>query len=447
VDPRTTSRRSFLSLAIGAPLAATALAACGSDGPSGSGGGGGAAKTVGNYWYLSVDPQETIRRNSVDRFNKANPETGLKGEAFQNDAYKEKIKAAIGAGQAPTVIFGWGGGGLESYVKAGQVEDLTSWFDENSAVKDKLFEASFAAATVDGKIYAMPAEVVQPLFIFYDKRSFEKAGVDVPQSWEDIKASIPKFKAAGIAPFSLGGQSRWTNMMWLEFMFDRLGGTKVFDAVYAGTPNAWSDPTALKALTEIQDFVKAGGFVEGFSSITADSNADQALLFTGKAAMMLHGAWTYGSMKEQGGDFVSGGHIGYINFPPVEGGTGDPSATYGNPGQYYSISSKATPEAKEAAKKFFATQVLSEEEQKEWISAGQVPIVNGSDKLFEGSPDKEYLDFVYGIASNASTFSQSWDQALSPATAEVLLDNIAKLFQLQISPQQWIDNMNATIGK
>jgi raffinose/stachyose/melibiose transport system substrate-binding protein len=163
--------------------------------------------------------------------------------------------------------------------------------------------------------------------------------------------------------------------------------------------------------------------------------------------MMLHGAWTYGSMKEQGGDFVSGGHLGFFNFPPVAGGTGDPSAQYGNPGQYYSISSKATPEAKEAAKKFFKTQVLSEAEQKEWIDAGQVPIVNGSDKLFEGSPDKEYLDFVYKTASEAKTFSQSWDQALSPATAEVLLDNIAKLFQLQITPQQWIDNMNKTIGK
>ena len=47
----------------------------------------------------------------------------------------------------------------------------------------------------------------------------------------------------------------------------------------------------------MQNLVKANGFVKGFSSITADSNADQALLYTGKAAMMLHGSWTYGNMK------------------------------------------------------------------------------------------------------------------------------------------------------
>ncbi|GAA4471471.1 hypothetical protein [Phytohabitans houttuyneae] len=49
-----------------------------------------------------------------------------------------------------------------------------------------------------------------------------------------------------------------------------------------------------------------------FSSVTADSNADQALLTTGKAAMMVHGTWTYGSMAGEGGDFASGGHLGYM---------------------------------------------------------------------------------------------------------------------------------------
>jgi raffinose/stachyose/melibiose transport system substrate-binding protein len=35
---------------------------------------------------------------------------------------------------------------------------------------------------------------------------------------------------------------------------------------------------------------------------------------------------------------------------------------------------------------------------------------------------------------------------LPPTAAEVLLDNIAKLFQLSISPQQYADNMNKVIG-
>jgi raffinose/stachyose/melibiose transport system substrate-binding protein len=439
------SRRNFLGLA--GTAAGLALAGCGSAGPSDTGGGGGGGAGAATYWFLTGAPGEQIRQASVDRFNKANPDTQITATTFQNDAYKTKIKTAIGAGQAPTIIWGWGGGGLRSYVKAGQVDDLTSWFTENAAVKDRLFPSSYGAATIDGKIYAMPAETVQPIVLFYNKTVFEKVGAQPPQSWGDIMSLVPKFNDAGVAPISLGGQSRWTNMMWLEFLFDRIGGPEVFQAVFDGEKGAWSNPAAIEGLTKAQELIKANGFVKGFSSITADSNADQALLYTGKAAMMLHGTWTYGSMAQDGGDFVSGGHLGYMNFPPVEGGKGDTADTVGNPGQYLSISSKATSEEKETAKKFFSTAVLSDAEVKEWIDAGAVPIVKGTDSQLGSSKDAEFLKFVYDIASNAKVFAQSWDQALSPTAAERLLDNIAKLFQLSISPQQFASNMNQVIGQ
>ena len=429
---------------MGVPLAA-ALTACGSSGPSSStaSGSAGAAGSGASYWYLTGQPGEGIRKGAVDRFNAANSSTQIAQTAFQNDAYKTKIKTAIGAGQAPTIIWGWGGGGLKSYVDASQVEDLTSWFDENTAVKDKLFPGSFGAATVGGKIYAMPCETVQPIVLYYNKSVFEKVGVQPPQSWDDIMALVPKFNDQGIAPFSLGGQSRWTNMMWLEFLFDRIGGPEVFQAAFEGQKDAWSNPDAITALTKMQDLVKANGFIKGFSSITADSNADQALLYTGKAAMMLHGAWTYGSMKSDGGDFVKGGNLGWMNFPPVAGGKGDPSNTVGNPGQYLSISSKATDAEKETAKKFFTTGVLDDTEVKAWIDTGSIPIVKGADANIGGSEDAEWLKFLYGVSSGAKVFAQSWDQALPPSAAETLLDNIAKLFQLSITPEEFATNLNA----
>jgi raffinose/stachyose/melibiose transport system substrate-binding protein len=258
---------------------------------------------------------------------------------------------------------------------------------------------------------------------------------------------VPKFNAQGIAPFSLGGQSRWTNMMWLEFLFDRLGGSEVFQAVFDGEKDAWSNPVALKGLSMAQDLVKANGFIKGFSSITADSNADQALLYRGKAAMMLHGSWSYGIQVANGGKFVPDGNLGWMNFPPIDGGKGDPSNTVGNPGQYLSISSKASAEQKDTAKKFFTTAVLSAEENKEWIDTGQVPIVKGTESQLAASKDADFLKFVYDVSSNAKVFAQSWDQALSPTAAETLLDNISKLFQLNISPQQFADNMNKVIGQ
>jgi raffinose/stachyose/melibiose transport system substrate-binding protein len=435
-------RRNFLTLSAGLGAGAT-LAACGTSGPAGS---GTAKAGEASYWFLSGPPGESVRTGAVDRFNKANPNGQIKINTFQNDAYKDKLKTALGAGQPPTIIWGWGGGGLKSYVDAGQVDDLTDWFGQNAAVKDRLFPSSFGPATINGKIYAMPAETVQPIVLFYNKEVFANAGLTPPQSWGEIMDLVPKFNAKGIAPFSLGGQSRWTNMMWLEFLFDRIGGQTVFGDVFDGKANAWSNPAAIDALTKIQDLIKADGFVKGFSSITADSNADQALLYKGKAAMMVHGSWSYGIIKEQGGSFIADGKLGYMNFPGVDGGKGNPEDTVGNAGQYLSISAKASAEQKDIAKKFFAS-LLDDTEQTDWIKTGGVPIIKGADSKLASSPDADFLKFVYGVASNAKVFAQSWDQALSPTAAETLLDNISKLFTQSIGPQQFADNMNAVIGK
>src|SRR5690242_19821658 len=448
VDHRTISRRGFLNLGAGAGAAA-ALAACGSSGPSGGGSSGGnAGAGSATYWFLTGQPQQGIREDTVKRFNAANPNGKISFTEFQNDAYKTKIKTALGAGQGPTIIWGWGDGGLKSYVEANQVEDLTSWFQQNPQQKERRFASSFKAATVNGKIYALPAEVVTPIVLYYNKRVFDKVGAQPPQSWADIMSLVDKFNSAKVAPFSLGGQSRWTNMMWLEFLLDRIGGSQVFQNVFDGKKDAWSDPAVTDMLNKVVELVKANGFVKGFSSITADSNADQALFYTGKAAMMLHGSWTYGSMKSSGGDFVTGGHLGYMNFPKVSAADkGDPSDTVGNPGAYLSISSKATDAQKEIARKFFGSTLLDDTEIKKWIGIGNVPIVKGADAGFGSGQDADFLKFLYDVSSKAKNFAQSWDQALSPTAAEVLLDNIAKLFQLQVTPEQWVTNMNQVIGK
>src|SRR5215217_2269730 len=133
-----TSRRSFLALAALTPFAVAATTACGTSGPGASSSSGGAS-----MWYLSGEPNQTTMQKAADAFSSANPNDKITVTYFQNDAYKTKIKTASGAG-------------LKTYAEANQVDDLTSWFDENPDLKKKFFPASFGAATVNGKIYAIP---------------------------------------------------------------------------------------------------------------------------------------------------------------------------------------------------------------------------------------------------------------------------------------------------
>ncbi|NUP58416.1 MAG: extracellular solute-binding protein [Pseudarthrobacter sp.] len=437
-----TSRRSFLALAVLTPFAVAATSACGTSGPGASSSNGGAS-----MWFLSGEPNQTNMQKAVDTFNQANPDNKIAITFFQNDAYKTKIKTAIGANQAPTIIYNWGGGTLKTYAEANQVEDLTSWLESEPDLKKKFFPSTFSAATVNGKIYALPNMYVGPIVLFYNKELFQKAGAQPPKSWDDLMALTKTFNSMGVAPISLGGQSRWTSMMWLEYLLDRIGGPDVFKAIFDGKPNAWLDPAVIETGTKIQELVSADGFIKGFSSITADSNADQALLYTGKAAMMLHGSWTYGPMKRDGKNFVQDGKLGFVQFPSVPGGKGDPKNGVGNPANYQSISAKASDKEKESAKKFLKDGILTDAMIDAYINSGSVPIVNGIESKLNTSPDKDFLNFVYDLAKNAPSFQQSWDQALSPTAAEALLNNIDQLFLKSITPQQFAENMNGTLGK
>jgi raffinose/stachyose/melibiose transport system substrate-binding protein len=280
--------------------------------------------------------------------------------------------------------------------------------------------------------------------MYYNKTLFEKAGAQPPATWDDLMNLVNVFNQQGVAPFSLGGQSKWTSMMWLEYLFDRIGGPEVFDAIYANKPDAWSDPAVIESCTKVQELVKANGFVKGFSSIAADTNADLALLFTGKAAMMLHGAWAYATMKSTAAKFVSSG-LGYGTFPTVAGGKGDPKNTVGNPTNYFSISSKATEEEKTVAKAYFTDGMFTDAVVDAFIQSGGVPVVKSAQPKLASSPDGPFQQFVFDMTAQAPNFQQSWDQALSPAQAERLLNNIDQLFLLKITPEQFATAMNATI--
>src|SRR4249919_1994679 len=99
--PRT-SRRTFLGLAAGSTLGAFGLSACGTSGPAQPGGaasGGsasGGATGTASMWSLTGQPNQGIRQNSVDAFNKLGKGT-VKVTFFQNDPYKTKIRTAVGA--------------------------------------------------------------------------------------------------------------------------------------------------------------------------------------------------------------------------------------------------------------------------------------------------------------------------------------------------------------
>ena len=420
------------AIAMGASLA---LSACGGAKPGGGAGGSASA------WAVTGGTHEQIWRTSFDNWNEAHADAQINVEWFANDAYKEKVRTAIGSNNAPTLIFGWGGATLKDYVSSGKVVDIT---DATQQTVAKVIPSIAEGGKVDGKVYGVPNVGTQPVVLYYNKQLFDQAGVAVPTTYDELLAAVDTFKAQGTIPIALAGASKWTNMMWLEYLLDRNGGSEVFNRIAEGQAGAWSDPAVETTLTQVQDLVRAGAFGDAFGSVVADNNADVALVHTGKAAMLLQGSWAYGTFLTDSPDFVKAGNLGFAAFPTVAGGVGDPSAVVGNQSNFWSVSASASPDAQTAAKDYLA-DLFTDEYVKSIVDGGDIPPTIDAQKFIKGTEQEEFVGFGYDLVLDSSNFQLSWDQELDSATSQALLDNIQQLFALSMTPQQFIDSMNATI--
>lgn len=430
------TRRHALGGLLATGLAAT-LAACG--GGRRPGGASGDGATV---WFLTGG-SETTMRESFDRWNSAHPDEQITYEVFANDAYKEKIRTAVGAGNAPTLLYSWAGGTLADYVSNDQVIDLT---ELTAAVQERIIPSLLEVGKVDGKVYALPNNNTQPVLIYFNKKVLTAAGVEPPTTWDELMDLIPVLKAAGYIPFAEAGASQWPYLMWIQYLTDRIGGPEVFNRVLAGEPDAWSDPAFTEALTKIQDMVTAGGLGDTYGSVDADSNADLALVHTGKAAMVLQGSWVYSTFLADAPDMVSSGDLGYTTFPTVAGGKGDPSNVTGNPANFWSVTASATDADRKTAVAYLNEEMFSQPYIATCVKQGLIPGALNAEEAIKGSEFEEYLTFGYNLTKDAGHFQMSWDQALPPAQAQELLTNLSQIFLLQLTPEEFVKKMNATLS-
>lgn len=435
------SRRTFLQVTGGAALSTT-LAGCFGSGSSPTS--NGSSSTSITIWDIRTGSEQQVVQSLASAFNSGHSNIHAVVDFFQNDPYKQKLQVAMGAHNPPDIFFGWGGGVLKSYIDANDVYDMTPDLNADSSWKGRFLPAVMSGVTFNGEIYGVPNSGMQPVMFFYNKAIFDKYHLTPPQTWSELLSAITTLKKNNVIPIALAGGSKWPYLMYEEYLVDRYGGPGAFDAVIANQANSWSQDAFVKANTAIQQLVNMGAFGSSYASVIADTNQDAALVYTGKAAMMLQGNWNFPVFQTNSPQFVSSGTLGWFLFPAVEGGAGNPADIAGNPCNYYSISKAA--KSPQDCVAYLKSAVLGTDNVQKLIALGDVPPVQGIASQLASAPNSEWLQFNYNIVQNAPHYQLSWDQALAPSPANALLTNLDQLFLKQISPQQFSTNMNATLG-
>ncbi len=423
--PQRLPRRSFLGL-IGAAGATAGLGgtltACGTDATSTGGGGS------FQVWVLQEEAQNVAHQGAIDRFNK-NSSVKARLVPSPNDGYTDKLHVSMGSSNKPDVFYNWGGGSIRTYARDDLLVDLTPYFDKDKSWKDKFLPSVLDAGTIDGKYYGVPARGMQPIILFYNKAVFKDLGVEPPKTWAELLTIVDRAKAGGIIPFALAGGDAWTELVWPEYLVDRIGGPDVFNNIAAGKKDAWKDPAITKAVDMIRDLVQRGGFGDSFASVRWDGAGASTLIAQGKAAMHLMGSWEYTNQVTDQPEYAKTNQ-GFTDFPVVDGGKGDPKAIVGNPTNYFSVSKSSKNVA--ACVDFLKEEMASTAYVDAWLKAGDVPAVTGLEAQMDKAVDPKFAKLVYEMVTQAPTFQLSWDQAVEKAQAQPMLDALQKVFLGQL---------------
>ena len=230
-------------------------------------------------------------------FERLNPNTpfinaSVAGAAGVNA--KGVLVSRMQAGNLPHTFQAHAGEELSSYVKAGQIEDVS--FLYKSEGWDKIFPKDLIKTlTTNGKIYSVPVNIHRSNVLWWNPAAAKKAGITkAPATLDAMIADMAKFKKAGIDGIALAGNGDWAIAHLFDYVLLASMGPDKFDGLWKGTTK-WNGPEVKKAIGQFSKVLSYGN-----SSKSLDWPDAGKLVTTGKAGFFIMGDWASSQWQSEG---------------------------------------------------------------------------------------------------------------------------------------------------
>jgi raffinose/stachyose/melibiose transport system substrate-binding protein len=361
---------------------------------------------------------------AIDRFMKAHPDIKVKAVGYSNDGYKTKIKVALGTPNGPDIFHTWGGGEFSTYVKAGQVQDISSLVTK-AGLDKSIGKGVLAAGQVNDVQYALPV-AVEASMVWYRTDVFQKLNLTPPKTWAEFLTVIKTLKDAGYIPIAMANKTMWPGgHWWSEVTTQTCGPDFVTKISSPGSGLKFTDPCIIEAGKRIQELVKAGAFNKGFNGLDYDSGESRTLFWSGKAAMNHMGSWTIDSAKKESPAMLK--NMNFFPLPQLPIAKGTSAMMSGGIAPQYAISksSKNMTAAEE-----LLIMMTDEKAGQDAANAGRIPVI-------AGTQIPEPLTQAVATAIAAAPNLIAWpDQFLPPELSSEMLTTTQSLFGLSMTPEQ-----------
>jgi arabinogalactan oligomer/maltooligosaccharide transport system substrate-binding protein len=309
-------RRTTAGIA-GIAALALALSACGNESASSTEGDSSGSSDPNSlsaelvWWDTSnTDTEIPVYDELIEKFNEEYPDVTIDHQAVPFADAQAKFKTAADSGSgAPDILraeVAW----TPEFASLGHLYAL----DGTELLEDDDFlETPMSSNVYEGQTYGVP-QVTDTLGLMYNKELLEKAGVEVPTTWDELAEIAPAIKAkTGADAIALGSGGYYL----LPFIYGEGG-----DLVDVEQQKILIDsPENAKGFETAQSLVQNGASVK---PVANDADATVQTLFQeGRVAMMINGPWTV-SAVEAAPDFGGLENLGIAAVPGGSAGQGAP---------------------------------------------------------------------------------------------------------------------------
>lgn len=350
-------------------------------------------------------------------FANAFPNVELVQDICDNETYKKKIKVLMATDELPDIMFGYGAGFSEIYAEKGKVLFLNDYLNdfykehinmdlqESFMYEDQLYGICFSSWT--GILYC-------------NKTLFQKAGVEIPQTYEELLNVCEKFREKSIEPVACGMMNKWQGQQWINNFTIQLAGADLYNDMAQGKISM-NNEFLRNAAQLTENLVQSGVFCRDIYQLTSGEAEEKFL--DGNAAMIYIGSWFTNSALERLGDQVE------VAKMPVIPGAIDTKDFHGGGSNGWMVSADTEyPELCTEIVAWLAYQLGCYQPQNTTF------FIDEKDKKVDISTlDKKIME-IYQDKENGGV---AWDTLMKPENADTWLDMCSKLFEGTINGREF----------
>ena len=289
----TGKRYRWLVLALLVGVLAAVAAGCGGDDDGGSSAEG-SEDVTGDISMTAIwggEEQESFEA-VIAGFEEAYPNVNV-SYTSGGDNLAPLLSSAVEGGNPPDIAAIGQPGLMAQFAEQGAIQPID---DLRDTLVESFGESVADVGAVDGTQYGVMFKGANKSTVWYNVAAFEEAGVEPPETWEDLTAAADTLKAAGITPYSVGVDVGWPITDIFENVYLRVAGPEKYDQL-ANHEIPWTDQSVKDSLTEMAAIFAEDNMVGGAEqSLQTEMPDSVAKVFTDspEAAMVIIGDFAPG---------------------------------------------------------------------------------------------------------------------------------------------------------